>query len=163
MSPPLRYKTHKIQALTQGTARRHARAKDIPHFYTSAQRRAKIHEWGFSCGCELCAGTADAIAASDRRREAMARLGEDLGRAVQAYDIPAARRVLEDGLALLADEGVEAASGELLESLARVHWIAGDEALAEQAARRAADYADFGALEPRDRAAEIMEMLKTEG
>ncbi len=93
----------------------------------------------------------------------MARLGEDLGAAVRAYDLAAARAVLERGLALLADEGVEAASGELLESLARVHWIAGDEARAEEAARRAAGYADFGALEPRDRTAEIMEMLRAEG
>ena len=93
----------------------------------------------------------------------MARIGGDLGSAVQAYDLAAARKVLEDGLALLADEGVEAASGELLESLARVHWIAGDEGRAEQAARRAAGYADFGALEPRNRTAEIMDMLRAEG
>ncbi len=122
-----------------------------------------IHEWGFNCTCELCTASEAGVAESDRRREEIAKIGERLTGAIQNYDMQTAKAIMERGLGLLTDEGLGFASAELHETLARIHWILGDEETSDMHARMAADYADFGILEPRNRTADIIEMLRNDG
>ncbi|KAI1501958.1 hypothetical protein F5X99DRAFT_408577 [Biscogniauxia marginata] len=44
-----------------------------------ADRRRRLHKWGFECGCAQCAMGADGTAASDARLRRIARLKADLG------------------------------------------------------------------------------------
>ncbi|KAH8895853.1 SET domain-containing protein [Thozetella sp. PMI_491] len=135
----------------------------LEHFLTHAERAKKTTDWGFNCTCPLCTAEAAQVQESDLRRKQISKIGEELGRALQDYNMLLARNIVENGLRLLAEDGLSFASGELHETLARIEWILGNEGASDEHARKAADYADFASLEPRNRTQEIIELLRSEG
>ncbi len=134
---------------------------DIPLTDTSEERAAKLGAWGFSCSCALCTAPATQTAASDARREKLARGIDTMVEAIQRGDLRGAVSILRAALVDLETEGLEAISGDVHEGLARIFWAVGDKKTAREHGRKAVDYrADYGlGLEPRNRTADLESML----
>ncbi|KAH8890657.1 hypothetical protein GQ53DRAFT_603754, partial [Thozetella sp. PMI_491] len=112
----------------------------IPHTDTSEERRTKLREWGFTCSCALCTAKAADKKASDKRRKKLAQGISLMVKALQRGDAKGAINILQEAIKSLQVEGLEALSGEVYESLARIYWVLGDKRRAREHAAKAVEY-----------------------
>jgi hypothetical protein len=135
--------------------------KDIPLTDTSAERKAKLHDWGFICKCSLCTAPASHVAASDSRRKELALGIERMMAALTQGDIRGALQTIQMGLEYLEDEGLEGLSGDMYESLARIYWAMGQKKLARENGILSVGFrTDYGGnLEVVNKTRELEELL----
>jgi Tfp pilus assembly protein PilF len=81
---------------------------------------------------------------------------------LEARDLRGAAKQIEESIKVIKEENLEMTSAEVHESLARIYWAAGDRNLARHHVRKSVDLkSDWDYLEPRNRAAEVKEVLRT--
>ncbi|KAI1484354.1 hypothetical protein F5X96DRAFT_683663 [Biscogniauxia mediterranea] len=121
----------------------------IPVNHTRAERQAALKRWGFDCKCSLCTASKAEVAASDYRREKIARTRQQVMDAVEARDGTAAVRLTLEVLDLLRAEELPSLYASQYEILARLYWKAGDAETATRYARASLEtLEDQGYLEP---------------
>jgi hypothetical protein len=82
--------------------------------------------WGFQCTCELCSAPAEEISASDRRRERIRVVRQEVLEHVQRRDFQSAIKLNEELFDLIVREKMAPHLGEHYEVLARLYLAATD-------------------------------------
>lgn len=101
------------------------------------RQRALESRWGFKCTCELCSAAEAEIEASDRRRERIRAVRQDVLECVQRRDFHSAIELNEELVGLIVKENMAPHLGEHYEVLARLYLAATDLKNAKKYARLA--------------------------
>ncbi|OIW29330.1 SET domain-containing protein [Coniochaeta ligniaria NRRL 30616] len=101
------------------------------------RQRGLRNRWGFQCTCELCSAAAADTETSDRRRERIRAVRQEVLGYVQRRDFHGAIKLNEELVGLIAKENMAPHLGEHYEVLARLYLAATDLKSAKKYARLA--------------------------
>lgn len=133
---------------------------DIGNLYHERQHNLRSR-WGFDCTCELCSSSVELRASSDRRRQKIRTMRQDVMKHVQHKNFIPAIKLNEELLGLIAKENMAPHMGEHYEVIARLYLAAMDLANAKRFARLALDELEAnGGREVYDSISELEALLE---
>ncbi|KAK0642856.1 hypothetical protein B0T16DRAFT_331319 [Cercophora newfieldiana] len=94
-------------------------------------------KWGFDCTCSLCSATPSEIAASDARRDKIAKLGKVVIKHVENQDLKAAIKMHREMIDIIEDEALAPHMGDYYEIMTRFLAATNDMKNAKKYARLA--------------------------
>ena len=92
----------------------------------SERQQALQNRWGFQCTCDLCSAPKPEVSASDRRRERIRAVREEVLEYIQRRDFHSAIKLNEELVDLIGKEHMAPHLGEHYEVLARLYLAATD-------------------------------------
>lgn len=112
------------------------------------RQHSLLHNWGFRCTCALCTAPPEELLASDRRRERIGYIRQEIVELVHDRQFEKAISLSKEMIDLVLKEELVAHLAEHYEVLARLYYAARDRANTEKYARLAiADLQRYGGEE----------------